>query len=138
MVNKTFLTPHFTLGELTATSAPLDNAPSQQVVINLTTLSVLMLEPLRLYLGAPIVVTSGFRSPAVNKYWGGVPNSQHLTGCAADIRVYSESDALRKFSFLKTLPYCDQLLFEHSKTARWIHVSFSWSPRHIFNYNYKV
>ena len=87
------LTEHFTLEEMTKTGSKADNTPSAEQVDNLLRVC-LWLEMLRdqwnRKYGAgddPIIVNSGFRSAAVNKEVGGVANSNHLTGCAVDIRV---------------------------------------------------
>lgn len=132
------ISPHFTLAELTATQTGLPNTPSNDQVCNLAVLVHYVLEPLRLYMGEPIIITSGYRSAAVNKAVGGVANSQHLTGCAADIRVGTQLRGMRMFNYLRGLHYVDQCLFEHAGSAKWLHVSFSWQPRHLFNSNYNA
>lgn len=132
------ISPHFRLSELTATQTGLPNTPNNDAVCNLAALAHYILEPLREYMGEAVVITSGYRSAAVNRAVGGVSNSQHLTGCAADIRVGSYSRAMKMFAFLRGLYYVDQCLFEQSKTAKWLHVSFSWSPRRQYIENYKV
>ena len=132
------LTPHFTFEELTITSKPYKNTPDVAATINLCCLAHYILEPLRIALNAPVTINSGYRSTLVNKAVGGVPSSQHLTGCAADIQVKNQNHGKRIFDILKTLYYVDQLLYEHSAGACWIHVSFSWTPRHIFRDNYKA
>ena len=82
------LSEHFTIGELTrsyaATENGLDNSPGETELAALKRLAVDVLEPLRECLGAPIIVTSGFRNPAVNRLVGGVAASQHTKGEAAD------------------------------------------------------
>ena len=87
------LTEHFTLEEMTKTGSKADNTPSAEQVDNLLRVC-LWLEMLRDQWNRkygdgddPIIVNSGFRSAAVNKEVGGVANSNHLTGCAVDIRV---------------------------------------------------
>lgn len=82
------LSRHFTFDELIRSQAAvengLDNRPSKTEQAALERLAVNLLEPLREYLGAPIVITSGFRCPAVNRLVGGVATSQHTKGEAAD------------------------------------------------------
>ena len=92
MNNKMKLSEHFTLGELTKTKTGIDNVPNQEQVNNLKRLCG-WLEKLRkrwndIYGEGddPIIINSGFRSPAVNKAVGGATLSNHLTGCAVDIR----------------------------------------------------
>ena len=131
----------FTLPELlkseTAETKQIDNTPSFAVVENLNKLCQLILDPARAKLEAPIYVTSGYRCRELNVAVGGVSNSQHLTGCAADLQY---KDLQKLFDILKDNPNVDQLLFERSKTSTWVHVSISANgkPRHIINNNYKV
>ena len=130
---------YFTLEELTKTSYLVDNkVTSYAVVANLCHLVFYILDPLRLAMNEPVIITSGYRSQELNKLVGGVPNSQHLTGCAADIRIKNEAHGKRMFATLRGLFYVDQLLYEHKGKTTWIHVSFSWSPRHYIQDNYKV
>lgn len=81
----------FTMLELlhsdTAEAEGIDNLPhDDEVYDNLKYLARTVLQPLRDWAGVPLVVTSGYRSPALNKRIGGSPTSFHSLGCAADIR----------------------------------------------------
>ena len=131
----------FTLPELlkseTADTKRINNTPSFAVVENLNKLCQLILDPTRIKLEAPIYVTSGYRCRSLNVAVGGVGNSQHLNGCAADLQY---KDLQRLFDILKDNPNVDQLLFERSKTSKWVHVSISaiGEPRRIINNNYIV
>ena len=75
----------------------------------------------------PIVITSGYRSPEVNRKVGGSPTSNHLTGCAVDIRVYGIEQALRYAVILmdyadETRQDYDELLIERNRSGRyWVH-----------------
>ena len=97
------LTPHFTLGELCKTSAKTadGNIPSHVHIENLKRLcgwlEMLRDEWNRRYGEGddPVIINSGYRSEAVNKAVGGAKGSNHLTGCAADIRVAGMEQALR-------------------------------------------
>ena len=84
---------YFTLRELTRSAAALkhklDNTPDAAAVARLQALVTHVLDPLRQLYGAPIMVTSGYRSPAVNAAVGGAAHSQHLLGEAADITTGS-------------------------------------------------
>ena len=81
----TKLTPHFTLEELTTTKTGISNIPHENDINQLLILCRDVLEPLRSYYNKPLIVDSAFRSAAVNRAVGGVSNSQHLIGQAADI-----------------------------------------------------
>ena len=102
-LNCTRLSPHFTLGEMCKTSAKTadGNIPSHVHIENLKRLcgwlEMLRSEWNRRYGEGddPIIINSGYRSEAVNKAVGGVKGSNHLTGCAADIRVAGMEQALR-------------------------------------------
>ena len=121
------LSPHFTLGELTKTNVKgIDNVPPHAAVLNLKNLCENWLEPLRQAQG-PIVINSGFRSEAVNKAIGGVKGSNHLSGCAVDIRCLGIEQAIRYACILLdmadgTKRDFDELLIERSpKGTFWLH-----------------
>ena len=123
---------YFTFNELTfsptAKRKNIDNTPDSTVKAKLTALVANILDPLREAYGKPIVVTSGYRCPKLNKAVGGVPKSQHLKGEAADIRTLSDkpSDNKKLFDLIikLNLPF-DQLIDEYG--YNWIHVSYSQS-----------
>ena len=117
----TQLSPHFTLAELTVTDhRELDNTPSDEVIANLTRLAE-FLERVKVLLGGkPIMVNSAYRSPAVNEAVGSKGTSQHILGCAADIRVPGMTpDEVCKAVIGSDLPF-DQIIREFD---RWTHVS---------------
>lgn len=121
------LTKHFTLSEFIrsekAQANGIDNTPSLGAVSNLQNLCQQVLEPLRLWVGRPIVINSGYRSPQLNQLVGGVKNSQHQTGEAADIRLPDKATGQLYAEYI--LEYCrfDQLLFESNGRCQWLHVS---------------
>ena len=130
------LSEHFTLGEVTKTSVKTadGNIPSHVAIENLKNLCENWLEDLRyshntLYgeKDEPIIITSGYRSAEVNKAVGGSPTSNHLTGCAVDIRCAGFEQALRYANILLdisdgTKQDYDELFIERSKQGRyWIH-----------------
>ena len=82
------LSPHFTLGELTKSSShpEIYNSPSHEAIENLQRVCT-WLEELRKRYNQPIIINSGYRSLQLNRAIGGVATSNHLTGCAVDIRV---------------------------------------------------
>ncbi len=121
------LSEHFTLGEMTASShKEVYNIPSHEAIANLTNLCG-WLEVLRSRAGAPIIINSGYRSPQLNKKIGGVPTSNHLTGCAVDIRVENMEQLIRYAAILldisnETHQDFDELLIEKNRYgAIWLH-----------------
>jgi hypothetical protein len=121
---------HFTIEELyasdTAKRLGIDNKPSVQQMINLVYLTAYVLEPLRVAMDEPIKIGSGFRCQALNKAVGGVYNSQHMKGQAADLCIDGDmAKGRRWFEYIRdNLPF-DQLIMEHnSKGTYWVHVSF--------------
>ena len=129
------LSEHFTLGELCKTSAKTQdgNIPSHVHIENLKRLCG-WLEMLRSEWNKrygegddPIVINSGYRSEAVNKAVGGVKGSNHLTGCAADIRVAGIEQLVRYATILldisdESQEDFDELLLERSpKGGYWLH-----------------
>ena len=125
------VTMHFTMEELyasaTAKAKGIDNKPSTQQMINLVYLAAYVLEPLRVAMKEPIKIGSGFRCERLNKAVGGVYNSQHMKGQAADLCIDGDIQKGRKwFEYIKNhLPF-DQLIWEkNTKTGNyWVHVSF--------------
>ena len=129
------LSPHFTLGEMTKSSSHPEvyNIPSHEAIANLKRLCG-WLEVLRERYNAkygvgeePIRINSGYRSPQLNRKIGGVATSNHLTGCAVDIRVAGMDQLLRYAVIL--LDYADEskqefdeLLVEKNRHgAIWLH-----------------
>ena len=120
------LTPNFTLEEMTATSTGLPNVANRTERGALLALAEHVLQPLRDALGKPVHITSAFRSAAVNRAVGGVADSQHRKGQAADIRVDGmTSMALAQRIVAMDLPF-DQLIEEF---GQWVHVSHAPHPR---------
>ncbi len=132
------LSPHFTVGEFfrsgTAIRLGIDNNPdahpgegisTAEVVENLRALCTEVLEPLRRRVGR-VIVTSGYRCQELNKAVGGMWNSQHLKGEAADIFVPDTATAMRYGHILERHSAVQQLLLEPMgiQQKRWIHVGF--------------
>ena len=142
--NKEIKSDYFTLAELTksetAARHKIDNTPPAAILVNLQYGVDMVLDPLRRLYGKPIRINSGYRCAQLNKLVGGVPNSWHQEGNAADIHIESLDDAKILFDNLQKLPSVDTVLFEHSKTAQWLHVQWNKTrtPRHHFNFNYKA
>jgi hypothetical protein len=132
-INDTRLSPHFKLGEFLNLSKYPDNKPTMQHVVNIVYGCLMLLEPARQLVG-PIIITSGFRNPRVNALVGGVKNSQHLLGQAADIRPRDPQQFQRLVEFLKGHTLTDQLLTGNG----WLHISWNpfGPPRHYVRIGY--
>lgn len=121
---------YFTIKELTksqtAEKKGIKNIPTKEEEQNLVNLVEKILDPLREAYKQPIIVTSGYRSAALNSAIGGAKTSQHRLGQAADIRTVEDTKEKNKklFDLIQELelPF-DQLINEHD--FDWIHVSYS-------------
>ena len=126
--SKMKLSEHFTLGEMTKSNSHPEvyNIPSHEAIANLKRVCT-WLEELRKRGGEPIRINSGYRSPQLNRAIHGNANSNHMTGCACDIRVSGMEQALRYAVIL--LDYADEskqefdeLLIERNRYgAIWLH-----------------
>lgn len=123
------LTPHFTLAELTASNTArrlgLDNAPDAEAQARLIATAE-MLERVRATLCVPIIITSGYRSPAVNRAVGGVTSSDHSRGQAADIVAPAFGTPYRIAKTLAPLIGVlgiGQVILEGVRGKQWVHLS---------------
>ena len=129
------LSPHFTLGEMTKSSSHPEvyNIPSHEAIANLKRVCG-WLEVLRKRYNEkygvgeePVRINSGYRSPQLNRAIHGNANSNHMTGCAADIRVSGMEQALRYAVILmdyadESKQEFDELLIEKNRYgAIWLH-----------------
>ena len=129
------LSEHFKLAELCKTSVKTKdgNIPSHVAIENLKRLTG-WLEMLRSEWNNrygdgddPIIINSGYRSPAVNKAVGGVTTSNHLTGCAVDIRVLGMEQLLRYAVILLDIsdesqePFDELLIERNARGSYWLH-----------------
>ena len=151
-INKSMrLTPHFTLGELCKTKHVTEdgNIPSHVAIENLKRICENWLEDLRYSYNTlyclepgedyetsknvePIIINSGYRSPAVNLLAGGAKTSNHLSGCAVDIRCVGKEQMIRYASILLdiadgTKQDYDELLLEQHGNVCWLH--FAVKPK---------
>ena len=113
------ISEHFSYAEMTQTSQKMANQPDVAEVVNLVYLCQ-YLERLRQVFG-PIRVNSAYRSPAVNSAVGGVKNSQHVAGQAADITFGSVSANKLRYEDISRIGGFDQLILERG--GQWIHLS---------------
>ena len=138
-----FLSKNFTLKELTRSNTALrlgiNNEPSKEGIYKLTLLATEVLQPLRDCIGA-LRITSGFRSPELNKAIGGSTKSQHCKYEAVDLQYFKRGkmDNIKIYQALKELglPF-DQVILEFGDATEyidpenpaWIHLSYT------INYN---
>ena len=127
------LTPHFSVEEFarsaTADRLGIANRVPAALLPNLRTLCVEVLEPLRAYAGKPIVISSGYRCPALNRAVGGASQSQHLRGEAADLHLPSTAEGRAWFRWLIDNTTFDQLIWERNPLGTcWIPVSCKADP----------
>jgi zinc D-Ala-D-Ala carboxypeptidase len=118
------LSEHFSLEELTASETAarngLDNTPGPIAYQNLVRLANFLEQVKKVLGGKPIMVNSAYRGPEVNAHVGGSKNSQHMVGCAADIKVPGMTpNEICKAIIASELQY-DQLIREFDS---WTHIS---------------
>ena len=122
---------HFSISELTSSATALregiDNRPSKCAYHLLHVLVDQLLDPIREAWGESIVVSSGYRCKQLNALVGGVKNSHHILGCAADIISGTKADHRRLFKLIQQMQQegrikFTQLIFEGN--GRWIHISY--------------
>ena len=127
------LSKNFTYEELThsnvaerrgITNRPKTKEEEKKVIENLRNLCLEVLQPLRDYVGAPVHINSGYRCKALNLAVGGVKNSQHSRGEAADIRIASPKQGREWAAWIEDNCRFDQMLLERNKNGGvWLHVS---------------
>ena len=125
---------YFSLREMTKSDTArrlgIDNTPSDSIKKNLTLFIETVLDPIREDWGSPIIVSSGYRCPELNKAVGGANTSGHQYGYCADLQVKGGMKKIREladfiFKWMKDHNMkWDELLFEHSGGVTWLH--FCW------------
>ncbi len=122
---------YFSIEELvksaTAERLAIDNTPPRAAQRMLTILVEQLLDPIRRRYGAPIIVTSGYRCPALNTAVGGVANSHHIVGCAADITTGSIENNTMLFALIIDMQTTHAIRFTQliaEKDYRWLHISY--------------
>lgn len=124
-ISRSFVLEEFTKSD-TAKAKGIVNAIGQQEVVNLCALVHQVLQPLRNAMGEPIKIGSGYRCSRLNAAVGGVKNSQHMAGEAADLCIDGDMTKGRKwFTWIQSHCDFDQLIWEHNaKGTYWVHVSY--------------
>lgn len=128
------LSQNFSLAEFTRSATAqhlgISNQPSDTAIVNLLNLCQRVLQPLRDHVGLPINISSGYRNDALNKAVGGVANSQHRLGEAADIVIPTRNgqpdlDTAREWmQYISGHLIFDQIILEHNADGHyWLHVS---------------
>lgn len=121
------LSQNFSLEQMsrsdTALRRGIENVPNAGEVANLVRLCESLLEPAQNLLGMPIVVNSGYRSPALNQAVGGATASAHMDGRACDFKLPKGMNLQEAFDQLRrsSLPY-DQIIYE---CRAWIHIAIA-------------
>lgn len=120
-----FLTPHFTLAEMTASQVAsregIDNVPDSRAIANLVE-TCRSLETVRTLVSRPILVSSGYRSEVLNRRIGGSRSSAHINGLAADIIAVSLTPRDLARRIMDSDLSFDQLIFEFDG---WVHLGFA-------------
>ena len=122
---------YFSIQELTASATALregiDNRPSKCAYHLLHVLVQQLLDPIREAWEEPIVVSSGYRCKELNTLIGGVKNSHHMVGCAADIIAGNRADHRRLFKMIQQMHGEGRIKFTQlicEGNGRWIHISY--------------
>ena len=122
---------YFSINELTSSATALregiDNRPSKCAYHLLHVLVDQLLDPIREAWGEPIVVSSGYRCKQLNTLIGGVKNSHHLLGCAADIIAGNRADHRKLFKIIQQMHQEGRIKFSQliwEGDGRWIHISY--------------
>ena len=125
------ISDHITFAEAihsnTAKRYGIENIPNEEQTNNMKVLAEKIFEPLRLWVGGPIKITSMFRSEELNKAIGGSSSSQHCKGMAMDIDdVYGHKTNAEMFDWICNHCNFDQIIWEFGsdKNPAWIHVSY--------------
>jgi hypothetical protein len=130
------LSKHFELAEFirssTAKRAGISNMPTNAHLENIKLLCEKVLEPIRVHFARPIILSSGYRSSALNRAVGGSSSSQHCSGEAADIDMDGTNVTNAQiFNYIKDNLEFDQLIWEFGTDTNpnWVHVSYESNGR---------
>ena len=137
------LSKNFTLEEMvasaTATRLGIDNTPTEAVKQNLARLATQVMQRIRDRWGQPLIVSSGYRSPALNAAVGGSKTSQHCLGQACDFHAVNRAYNGKLYALIQEMVRkgeitCGQIIWEYGtkQNPQWIHVSLPGGHRNQF------
>ena len=124
---------HITLAEATKSQTAIrkgiDNTPPKEVIPNMIAVAEKCFEPLRVWHGKPIGISSFYRSPALNRSVKGSPRSQHCKGQAIDIDADIFDNGLTNkqiYNWLVNNVDFDQIIWEYGTddNPAWVHISY--------------
>lgn len=125
------LSKNLALSEVTSSNTAkrkgISNMPTPEHIENFKKLAENVFQPIREHFDAPIKISSGYRSAALNKAIGGASSSQHCSGEAIDIDMDGTSITnAQVFNYIKDNLVFDQLIWEFGtdKNPDWVHVSY--------------
>ena len=121
-MNDVQISKNFKLSEFLVTSTGIDNTPTKEVINNIQKLVDNVLQPLRDLYGKPIIITSGYRSPKVNKAVGGSKTSGHMLGTSADITAGNRHLNKQLYNIIRDNYEFRQLINEYN--YQWVHVEY--------------
>jgi uncharacterized protein YcbK (DUF882 family) len=129
------LTEHFDLQEFTYSETAkrygIKNKPKTLIIDNIKTLCEEILEPLRLEIGKPIHISSGYRCLELNKKVGGVPTSQHCLGQACDFVV----EGMTPYEVVKVILELNLPFDQVGLYDTFVHISYGERHRRHLFYN---
>lgn len=116
------LSPHFSLAELTTTQVRgVDNTPSAKITDTLRYTAARMETVRAILRDRPIVVTSGYRHPIINRIVGGSQNSAHMSGHAVDFICPAFGSPL---DIAHAIAASDLMFDQLIEEGTWVHLSF--------------
>lgn len=136
-----YLSKNFKLEEFLKNDEGIKIVPTSKQLDNLKVLAKTIMQPIRDYVGSPILITSGLRTEEINSAVGGSPKSLHLTGRACDFTTYKKPALLLDvFLYIhRNLDVEECILYLHNKNdKRFIHIATGKENRFFINYNNKL
>jgi len=127
MTSNQKVSKYFWLSEFTANRHGISNLPNDKELSNIKSLCLSLLDAIREGLGVAVNITSGFRCEALNRKVGGVQNSQHRKGMAADLKVKGLTQEVLFKNIVNVIKSAelqfDQLIWE--KDSNCVHISYN-------------